>query len=147
MSHASRCIAAPFAALCCAHCKIAEQVVLVLITSAAGYHLQVQAAAAELQKKGVGTVLVKLGSDGSLLIPQGSAAVRQQAVKVAKVVDTTGAGDCFTAAFAVATLEGKSDAAALQFASAAAALCVQQPGAMPSLPYREAVDQLLEQQS
>lgn len=36
-----------------------------------------------------------------------------------------GAGDCFTAAFAVALLEGKSHQEAMRFASAAAALCIQ----------------------
>lgn len=36
-----------------------------------------------------------------------------------------GAGDCFTAAYAVAVLDGKQGADALQFASAAACICVQ----------------------
>ncbi len=35
---------------------------------------------------------------------------------VHQVVDTTGAGDCYTAAFAVAQLQGKSPQAALHFA-------------------------------
>lgn len=44
-----------------------------------------------------------------------------------KVVDTTGAGDCFTGAYAVATLEGKGAAGALKFAgvSLACATSVQ----------------------
>jgi ribokinase len=108
---------------------------------------QVQAAAGALQQRGVAAVLVKLGSDGSLLVPPGGEGpLRQRAFPVDKVVDTTGAGDCFTAAFAVATLEGRTYGEALRFASAAAALCVQQPGAMPSLPLRGAVEALLQQQ-
>jgi ribokinase len=40
-------------------------------------------------------------------------------------------------------MEGLPHAAALRFASAAACLCVQRLGAMPSLPHREEVDALL----
>ena len=39
-------------------------------------------------------------------------------------MDTTGAGDCFTGAYAVAMLEAQAPAAALRFAGAAA---LQQP--------------------
>jgi len=60
-----------------------------------------------------------------------------------QVVDTTGAGDCFTAAFGVALMEGMPHAEALRFASAAACICVQRMGAMPSLPSRTEVDSLL----
>ncbi len=59
---------------------------------------------------------------------------------------TPGAGDCFTATYAVAVLEGKAPAEALQFASAAASICVQRKGAMPSLPARTEVDELLSKQ-
>ena len=59
------------------------------------------------------------------------------------MVDTTGAGDCFTAAFGVGLMEGMPAAEALRFASAAACLCVQKMGAMPSLPARRDVEGLL----
>ena len=59
------------------------------------------------------------------------------------VVDTTGAGDCFTAAYAVALLEGKRGADALRFASAAGSICVRRKGAMPSMPSRGGVEGLL----
>jgi len=59
------------------------------------------------------------------------------------VVDTTGAGDCFTAAYATAVQEGQDARAALQFAAAAAGICVTMPGALPSLPWRADVDMLL----
>lgn len=77
-------------------------------------------------------------------LSEGAAPVRQAALRAEKVVDTTGAGDCFTAAFAVALLEGeRAPQEALRFASAAACLCVQRLGAMPSLPHRAEVDALL----
>ena len=131
----------------------------------------VQAAAAVLQARGVSHVLVKLGKHGSLLVPPAPAApLRQPALRADKVrirtlrklmpthasphaadrsrycsqvVDTTGAGDCFTAAFGVALMEGMPHAEALRFASAAACICVQRMGAMPSLPSRAEVDALL----
>lgn len=74
----------------------------------------------------------------------GAPPVRQQCIPAPQVVDTTGAGDCFTAAFAVAVLEGLEPQRALRFASAAASICVQRAGAMPSLPSREEVDALVD---
>ncbi|KAG2497847.1 hypothetical protein HYH03_004114 [Edaphochlamys debaryana] len=108
---------------------------------------QIQSAAEALMAKGVKAVLVKLGGDGSLLLPgHGEAPIRQKAIRAPEVVDTTGAGDCFTATYAVAVLEGKPAPAALQFASAAASICVQRRGAMPSLPARAEVEELLAKQ-
>lgn len=96
-------------------------------------------------------VLVKLGAAGSALFTAledeagSSAALWQPALRPeGAVVDTTGAGDCFTAAFAVARFaEGRTDAEALRFASAAACLCVQRRGAQPSMPRRGEVEALL----
>jgi len=103
----------------------------------------VLAACAALHARGVEHLLVKLGASGSLLSSRGAEPVRQPAFRAPQVVDTTGAGDCFTAAFAVGLLEGLAPPAAMRFASAAACLCVQARGAMPSLPRRPAVDALL----
>jgi ribokinase len=57
-------------------------------------------------------------------------------------VDTTGAGDAFTGALAVAWVEGRPPLAALQFACAAGALATTVPGASTSSPQRTAVEQL-----
>jgi ribokinase len=54
-------------------------------------------------------------------------------------IDTTGAGDTFTAALTVALVEGQSPGAALAFACAAAAAATTRMGAQPALPYREDV--------
>lgn len=110
-----------------------------------GDEAQVLAAARELQRRGVGTVLVKLGSRGCLLVGRDGSALRQAAYKV-EVVDTTGAGDCFTAAYAVGLAEGLPEAARLRLACAAAALCVQGKGALPSMPERRAVEAFLARQ-
>jgi ribokinase len=59
------------------------------------------------------------------------------------VVDTTGAGDAFNGALAVAVAEGVELKDAIEFANAAAALCVTKPGAAKSMPTRSEVHNLL----
>jgi ribokinase len=56
------------------------------------------------------------------------------------VVDTTGAGDTFNAAFAVAVSEGKELQEALAFANKAAALSVTKFGAQGGMPTRKEVE-------
>lgn len=93
------------------------------------------AAAKVLQEQGAQSVLVTLGSYGSVFVPaDGSEVIHQSAFKVDNVIDTTGAGDCYRGAFAVAFAEGRSVKDCMVRASAASALCVQRTGALPSLP-------------
>lgn len=94
--------------------------------------------ARELQAKGVGTVIVKLGGKGCLLVEK-NGATRVRAPKV-EVSDTTSAGDTFNAALAVALAEGKTLPEACAFAVRAAALSVTRFGAQPSMPDRAEVD-------
>lgn len=89
-----------------------------------------------------GLVAVTLGGEGAVLFKQGREIARVPAFKV-NVVDTTGAGDTFCGALAVALAEGQAPEQALLFASAAGALAVTKPGAQPSLPWRAQVDALL----
>lgn len=53
-----------------------------------------------------------------------------------ELVDSTGAGDSLTAAYAVAMLEGKSATEALKFANQAAFLAASKMGAGPAMPTR-----------
>lgn len=66
--------------------------------------------------QGVKQVLVKLGAKGSILFTEGEEPIKQPIISAPKVIDTTGAGDTFTAAFAVALVEGKSKKECLKFA-------------------------------
>ncbi len=84
-------------------------------------------------------VVVTLGGDGSLYGARGRDPVRVPAVRV-EPVDTTGAGDTFCGAFAVARAEGRDPEEALRFAARAAALSVQRHGASTSMPTRAEID-------
>lgn len=61
-------------------------------------------------------MLVKLGGRGSVLFIEGKEPIKQGIIEAEKVLDTTGAGDTFTAAYAVASVEGKPKAECLRFA-------------------------------
>jgi ribokinase len=58
-------------------------------------------------------------------------------------VDTTGAGDAFNGALAVALAERRPLAGALAFATAAAALACTRRGAQPSMPTRAEAERQL----
>ena|SRR5438094_3728772 len=103
-------------------------------------------AADELLALGVQNVLLKLGSRGCLiaqpLMPKES--IPAFAVEA---VDTTAAGDAFNAGFAVGLLRGYSAHRSAVFASAVAGISVTRPGAQPSMPSAEEVEQFLQRQS
>ncbi|MFN4023511.1 MAG: ribokinase [Hyphomonas sp.] len=87
-------------------------------------------------------VAISLGAAGAELWMNGKkvAAARPPDVKV---VDTTGAGDTFSAALTVSLIQGAPPEDALRFAVAAGALACTRPGAQPSLPRRSEVEALL----
>ena len=85
-----------------------------------------------------GLVATTRGSGAATLSRDGEIVAEATPPKV-DAVDTTGAGDTFTAALTVALVEGESPEAALAFACAAAAAATTRMGAQPALPYREDV--------
>ena len=99
--------------------------------------------ASRLRKEYGTTVVVTRGEQGSLLLGTGEPQTFP-AVPV-EVVDTTGAGDAFTAALAVALAEGKDIATAIQFASCSGSCACTRLGVIPSLGHRTDVDQLFHQ--
>jgi ribokinase len=89
-----------------------------------------------------GLVAKTFGASGAALFRNGVEVARSQSPAV-KAIDTTGAGDAFTAALTLALVEGQSHAKALRFACAAGAAAAQRSGAQPSLPTRDEVERLL----
>lgn len=87
-----------------------------------------------MSEMGIKRAVVTLGSDGALVFEEGKI-TQIPAVKV-QVKDTTGAGDCFNAALAIALCEGKSLVEAASFAAKAAALSVSAEHVIDALPYR-----------
>lgn len=95
----------------------------------------------EILSRYAGKVLMTLGSKGVAYYEDG----KVQIVPAFKVtpVDTTGAGDTFNGAFAVARAEGKNMADSVRFANAAAAVSVQKIGAQGGMPYLKEVEEML----
>ncbi len=92
--------------------------------------------------KGVGTVLITLGSNGSLLHTR-QASLHVPVFSAGKVVDTTGAGDAFNGGFAAALARGDPPEMAARFGSATAGISVTRMGTAPSMPMREETEALL----
>ncbi|MER5441216.1 ribokinase [Streptomyces sp. NPDC002790] len=93
--------------------------------------------ARQLLALGPRSVVVTLGSEGAL-VADAAGSTRVAAVKV-KAVDTTGAGDAFTAALAWRLGAGESLAEAAAYAAKVGATAVTKEGAQASYPTAEEV--------
>jgi ribokinase len=92
--------------------------------------------------RGVGAAMITLGAAGVFAAtPDRREWIRGWPVAAE---DTTGAGDVFTGALAVALAEGTAFFDAARFANAAAAISVTRRGAQPSAPRRREIIDLIE---
>lgn len=82
--------------------------------------------------------VLTVGADGAFYVAEGS--VTHVPAFAVRAVDSTAAGDAFTAALAVAWAEGRDLPDAVRWASAAGAVCVGKLGASISLPTRAEID-------
>lgn len=82
-------------------------------------------------KQGVETVCLTLGSNGVKLSQIGKEIIQLPAIKIEKVVDTTGAGDAFWSGFLFAYIKEKPIEECLQVALKLAALKLQNVGRLP----------------
>jgi ribokinase len=102
-------------------------------------------ASAELQQRGVSTVIVKLGDRG-VFCATAEETFFVPAFSI-QAVDTVAAGDAFNGALAVALAEGRLLREAVVWGAAAGALSATKAGAQPSLPERETFEAFLKQRS
>lgn len=89
-----------------------------------------------------GAVATTHGENGAKLHRNGELIAKASPPPV-EVVDTTGAGDTFTAALTLALVDGRTPEESLVFACTAAAIATTKRGAQPSLPLRTEVDEYL----
>jgi ribokinase len=89
-----------------------------------------------------GFIAITRGKENATLSKRGEAVATARPPAVTPV-DTTGAGDTFTAALTLALLEEQPPPDALRFACTAAALATTRPGAQPALPTRAEVEACL----
>ena len=92
----------------------------------------IERAAHALQDLGPRSVVLKLGGDGAYVLSEGIAEF-VPGYRV-EVVDTTGAGDAFTAALTLGLARGDDLVAATRFACAAGAVTVTRVGALDAMP-------------
>lgn len=90
----------------------------------------------------VTAVVITRGAKGASWQARGMDTIHVPALPT-EVVDTTGAGDCFTGALAAALDEGQLPEDAMRFAAAAAALQVARHGTSAAMPSRAEIDALL----
>lgn len=99
-----------------------------------------QAAGEALLTRGVGTVGLKMGDQGCLVLSSEAEPIRLPAFMV-DVVDATGAGDAFSAGFVAGIWQGWHLERTGKFANAVGALCVMGLGAAGGVrTYQETLD-------
>lgn len=101
----------------------------------------VETAARRLSEQ-ASTVIVTRGSAGAL-IARGGDIVAAVPARAVEAVDTTGAGDTFVGVLVAWLTRGEPLEAAVEAATAAAAIAVTRPGAAPAMPTREEIDAAL----
>jgi len=88
-----------------------------------------------------GCLVATLGARGAITV-LGDRVIEIAGRRV-NAVDTTGAGDCFVGYLSSSLALGQDMDKALGVANVAASLCVQRPGAGPSMPHAAEVDSLM----
>jgi len=94
--------------------------------------------AARLRQQGARRVVLKLGREGCLVVDSRQT-VHLPSVAT-KIIDTTGAGDCFDAGFIAGLVKGLSDLDAAKVGNLIAAACVRNVGGAVGIPTYKALE-------
>ncbi|CAK7901639.1 ribokinase [[Candida] anglica] len=87
-----------------------------------------------INKDNIQTIVITLGSKGSVFTSGGSTPSFTKSRTVDKVVDTTGAGDTFFGGVTVELSLGKTIDEAIEFATCASSITIRSKGAAESIP-------------
>ncbi|MBW2996208.1 carbohydrate kinase family protein [Candidatus Woesearchaeota archaeon] len=87
-------------------------------------------------------VIISCGKEGPRVFEDGEEITNFEVKQAKKRVDTTGAGDCFAAAYISAIIDGKNNAEAACFANCAAALSIEKKGAR-SMPTQKEAEEFM----
>lgn len=98
-------------------------------------------AAKFLIQKGVKTVIITLGEKGSLLVTKNK--IEKFYSPKVEAIDTTAAGDSFTAALAKSLLEDKNIEDAIKYAHIVSSITVTKKGAQTSIPNPNEIEKFL----
>lgn len=97
-------------------------------------------AATRLHEYGIKIVIITMGSSGAYV--SDDSGKRLISGRSVQALDTTAAGDTFNGALVVALAQGRGLDDAVNFANAAGAISVTRPGAQPSIPWRQEIENL-----
>lgn len=103
-----------------------------------GHSIDPASSASQLLAYGARSVVITLGGKGAYVAADGVSEFIEPMRVTA--VDTTAAGDAFTASLACGLAEGRELVDAARFAARVAAISVTRMGAQPSLPTRDVVE-------
>jgi len=119
---------------------IPNQTELLILTGEANLNDSIE----KIRNWGLKNLIITLGANGARVISEGI----DQHLPAHEItaVDTTAAGDAFNGALAVALAEEKPILEAVSYGMAAGALASTKRGAQPSLPTRDAVENLIASQ-
>lgn len=114
---------------------------LSMLTGLTSSGKDIEKGARELKKRGVKDVMVTLGDKGVYIDSEKCGTCQIPGHKV-EAVDTTAAGDTFTAALAIMLAQGKDVREAAEFANDVSSIVVTRKGAQSSIPTLEEVQQM-----